>query len=432
MLNVSGNVAHEVVAANATMPAHSLHGSVVHQEQHVAESKQYSDSGGDLIIPEVPAGESFNIVRGASQETEASSGDTGKTLDAAKAGADRNLMAENVVPGSSSLGSYDNGNASQHNTSELSIDIEDRGGATPPNPPTRVESSESVEIHDPPLPPLIHHEKIVNNNVTVNNNISVGNEELHSVHEIGGDTAVFRSTDNTKRTTTRKEAAIEDGGDVFLVKVDGNVIVADVQGREVDGQMGDNDRIATSDSVVDDDHQNVVFDICRLSEEATLNRTTTETPKEQHEQQHDEPELKRTANALKNQYILDNNNHVNPSPQEVTGTLKGNLEGNLNAYLSQHESKLHTCSNAPGFSEYKTRMMSKVNISDPAMNAVSPYTKALLPVIEKVRNLEVNCRLHELHSEMMQDCNQFHSNVSGHIIIIIYISCVLSLLPISR
>ncbi len=425
MLNVSGNVAREVVEANATMPAHSLHGSVVHQEQHVAESKQYSDSGGGSIIPEVPAGEFYNIVRGALQETEASSGDTGKTLDAAKADADRNLMAENVVPGSSSLGSYENGNASQHNTSELPIDIEDRGGATPPDPPTLVESSESVGIHDPPLPPLIYHEKIVNNNVTVNNIISVGNEQLHSVDEIGGDAAVFRSTDNTKKTTTGKEAAIEDGGDVFLVKVDGNINVADVQGRKVDGQMGDYDRIVTSDSVVDNDHQNVVFDTYRLSEEATLNRTTTETPK--HEQQHNESELKRTASALKNQYILDNNNHVNPLPQEVTGTLKGNLS----AYLSQHESKLHTCSNAPGFSEYKTRIMSKVSISDPAMNAVSPYTKALLPVMEKVRNLEVSCRLHELHSERMQDCNQLHSNVSGHIIII-YISCGLSLLPIFR
>ncbi len=244
--------------------------------------------------------------------------------------------------------------------------------------------------------------------------ISADNEDLHTIDEIGGDVTVFKPKDNTKNTTTGKEATVKDGGEMVLAKVDGKVTITDVQDREVDGQMGDYDRTVTSDHVGDYEHQNVAFDTYRYSEEATQNRTATKTRKHQHEQEHCESELKRAVNDLENEYILDNNNLVNPLPQDVADTLKDSL----NVYLSQHEPKLHTCSKTLDFIEFKTRMMSNITTFNPVSILVNPYTKSLLPVLEKIRHVEVNCKIYEMYSEIVQDCSQLHSNVS--IIFIIY------------
>ncbi len=423
MLNVSGNVPREVEPSNMTMPVHRLHGPDVHQEQHVAaEGKQYSGNsggggGGGSIIPgpEVPAGEPSNIVYNALQEAAVASGDTGKALETASAGPERNVMAEKVVPGSSSLGSDQNGNALQHSTSELSTAIEDRGGATPPEPPLLVESSASFGILDPP-PSLVDLKKIVKN-LTVHHISVEDNETLHSIDEHDGDAAVFRSTEeNSKNLTTNagKEVEVEGGGDVFVVDVVGNVNnVADVQGREVNAQRGDNNSTSTSHSAVHD-HQNIVLGPTRYPEESTPRRVN-ETPNQQHEQQHIESELNRAATGALSKYIL-HNNHVNPLPREVVDT----VDGNLSTFWSEQWSTLQACSNALGFSEYKNRTMSKVTLPNPVSHTVSPYTQALIPIMEKMRNLEINSRLHELYSETMQDCNQFHLNVSDLIVLFLY------------
>ncbi len=422
MPNVSGDVPGEVAESNMSQHAYSVHGSVVHQEEHVAEIKQYSDNSdgsiGSSIIPdsEVQGGEPSNILY-ASQEAMAlaapvaSSDDTGKTLEAANVGVERNVMAENVIPGSSSLGSDRNGNISQHNSdSEFSIVIKDKGGeATPPERLLPVEMPVDVRIHDPP-PPLVHSENIVKN-TTVNSTSVVGYEELRSIDENGGDdAAVLRSKDNSNKIptiTAGKEVAVGDGGEVLLFDTQENVNVSDLQGRDIDRQWGDKNSTATSHSVVRD-HQSLLK--LQLMEDLPLRRTMNETPNQKNEQQHDESEEQRTAaaNAV-NQYTrLDNNNVFNSPPGMDTDTLKRNLS----TPSAQHWSKLRTCRDTPVFSEYKIRMMSKVAMPDPALNVLSPYTKVLIPIMEKIRNIEINSRLHELYNEKMQDCNQFYSTVS--------------------
>ncbi len=441
MLNVSVNVQRELEATSSTTNLiNYIHGPDVHQEQRVvvaaAEGKQYSDNSGGLILntpgPEVvPAGEQqpSNIVHTALQEAAVASGDTGKALETASAGAESNVMTEKVVvvqgSHSSSLGSVQNDNTLQHSTSELSTVIEDRGGATPPERPLLVEPSASLEIHDPP-PSLVDLKKIDNKNGAVCNNSSVkeDNEKLHLIDdEFGGDAAVFRSTEaNSKNLTTApgKEVAVEGTDDAYVVEeVVGNVSnVADVQGRKVNAaaQKGeDNNSTTTSYSAVDDGHQNIVLgSSTQFPEESMPPRRVIETPNQQHEQLHIESELNRAATGALNQYILHNNN-LNPLPHEVLDT----LDSKLSTFWSEKWLKLQACNNALGFSEYKNRMMSKVILPNPVAHAVSPYTKALTPVIEKIRNLEINDRLHEKYSEMMQDCNQLHLNVSVTIVAIL-------------